>query len=118
MAQQPSFQIGNAIERINDVTRFILGNRIDRKIAPGQIFLQGYVGRREYFKPFITSGNFTFRSAQGLLFVRMRMQENRKILADWTITQPHHILGRRADHDIITICYRQSQQFIANRSAH
>ena len=69
MPQNPAFEIGLAIVWVMQLTVFIFGNRIDRKITACQVFFQRYIGGGVKAESVITGARFFFAACQRVLLI-------------------------------------------------
>src|SRR5690606_15717386 len=79
--------------------------------------LQRDAAVRMEYKPLVTGSGLALGACERILLMRLRMKEYRKILADRRKAARHHIIRRRADHNMIAILHRQAEQVIAHRAA-
>ena len=117
MAQHAAADIFGAVARVDQPSRLVARQRVDGQVAALQVLLQRDVGRGVESEAVVARRGFALGARQRVLFVGLRMQEHRKIAPDRTETQPHHLLRRCADHDMIAVLHRQAEQFIAHRAA-
>ena len=82
MPQDTFFQVFKTAVRIDKAPVFLHRHRIDSEVAPQEILLQsdGRIGKKS--KAFVAVSAFSLRPRKCVLFVRLRMQEHRKIIAD------------------------------------
>src|SRR5262249_40168165 len=92
-------------------------DRVDRQVAPLQILLEGDVRPGVTYEAGVPGRNLAFRAREGVLLVRLRMQEDRKVAPDLAIAEPQHFFRRATDHDPIALAVRQTEQRIADRTA-
>jgi hypothetical protein len=52
----------------------------------------------------MSRAGFSFGSGEGVFFLCFRMQEYGKILTDCSVTSAQHLLFRRADDNIVSLC--------------
>jgi hypothetical protein len=122
--EEPRLQIGATVERVDHrtgqftVRAHLARHRVDRQIAACQVFLQRDVRRIEKLEAVITRRRLALGARKGVLLLRLRMQEHRKILAHRTVALRDHLLGGRADHDVIAVLHRHAQQLVANRATY
>ena len=76
----------------------ISGHRVDRQVTTTEIILDRYIGRGMKFETVITRSRFAFSSGERVLFIRLWMQKNRKVLAHLAKTFGQEVVRRRA-HD-------------------
>jgi hypothetical protein len=96
---------------------FVLRDGIDGEVAPRQILFKRYRRIGLEHEAVIPAAGLAFGARQRVLLAAARMQEDRKILADGPIALRHECFGRGADHHVIAIHHRSTQQSIANRAA-
>ena len=89
-----------------------LGDGIDREIAAQQVLFQGHIGRKSRLETVIARRGFTLCSRERIFFVRLWMQEDRKILAHLPKAQDFHIGERSTDDDPVSLSDGQSQQSV------
>ncbi len=122
--EQLRAQIRLPAERIDDrpderaVRAHFARHRVDRQVAPHEILLERDVGRVIELEAVIAGRRLAFGARERVFLVRIRMQEHRKILADRPEALRGHLLGRRADDDVIAVAHRQAEQCVADRAAH
>ena len=116
VAEDFVLDILNAAERVGQTAVRSLRDGVDGEIAPHQIVFQGDVGRRVEDKAPVAGGRLAFRAGQRVFFLRLRVQEDRKILADGAEALAQHVLGRGADDDVVVVFHGQAQQLVAHRA--
>src|SRR5688500_13955497 len=117
MAQYARFEVGDAIKGIDNIAVLILGKGIDGKISPRQILLQRNFRGCINFKAFVSARDLALGPGQRVLFLALRMKENRKIFSYRAIAKPYHLVRRRPDDDVIMVCYRQAEYLVAYGAA-
>ena len=91
--------------------------RVDREVAAREVLLQRHVGRGVELEAVIAARGLALGARERVLLLRFRVQEHREILADRLVAELHHLLGRRADHDVVAVLHRQPEQLVAHRAA-
>ena len=118
VSQYARLEIGAAAERIDDAAPFILCNGVNGQIAPREILLERDLGRGVEFEAVIAACSLAFGACECIFLVRFGVQKHREVFADRFVAELDHLLGSRADHDIVAVLYRQAQQFIAYGTAY
>ena len=54
---------------------------------------------------------------EGVLVARLRVQEDREVLADRLEAQREHVVRRGADDDVVAVVHGQAEQRITHRAA-
>src|SRR5437773_12487767 len=65
----------------------------------------------------VAAAALALSTSERVLLVRRGVQKHREIAADGLEAEADHLLGRRADDDVIPVLHRQAQQFVAHRPA-
>ncbi len=117
VAQHTRLEVGDTVERVDDLAGVISGYRVDGEIAPRQVLFKRDIGRCVYRETLIAACGLAFRARERIFFMRFRMQENRKILAHRFVAEFQHFRRRGADHDVIAVRARQSEQFVTHETA-
>ena len=116
MAQDALFEIGLTAIGVVILAVIITGNGINRQVTTSQILLQGDIRCGVTDETGITFTGFSFCSRQCIFLMTVRMQENREITPDLSISQGEHLLRGGTDHHPVFIFQWQIQQFITNRT--
>ena len=117
MAQHAVLEIALAAERIDERAVPGLRHRVDGEIAPAQIVFQRHLGRRVHGEALVAAPAFPFRARERVFLVRLRMQEHGKVLADGLVAQALHLVGGRADDNVVAVLHGQAEQLIAHGAA-
>ena len=117
MANDLSFQVFPAVERVNQLAACIPGHRVDGDVPALQVLFQGDVVRGIEYETLVARSGFAFGSGQGVFLPRFRVEKNGKLLADCLVSQRDHFLRRTADYDPVAIFYLEAQEFIPHRAA-
>src|ERR1700693_4794707 len=99
---------------IDEGAVIVPGDRIDREVAPCQVLLQRDVARGVDAEAFVAPCSLALRAREGVLGVALRMEKDRKVLADRTETEAYHLLGVAANDYVVMIFHRQSEQLVAH----
>src|SRR4030095_15236731 len=102
------------VERIDDAALRILGNSVDGEVPARQILLERYIRSRVELEDMIAARSFALRTRERVFLLRLRMQENGKILANRFVSEFQHIFGCRTHDDGVAIFDRQSEQLVAH----
>ena len=65
----------------------------------------------------VTGRGLALGARQRVFLLRDGMQEHGEVFTDRTEALLHHLLGRGADHHVVMILHRQSQQGVAHGAA-
>ena len=95
----------------------IHGHGIDGQIAADQILLQGDVRAGVEGKPTIALAALALGASQRILLAGLRVQEDRKVLANRTEAGIQHDFRRGADNHPIVIAEGMAQQLITHSAA-
>jgi hypothetical protein len=117
VAQDARFQIGRAAEGIDQIAGVVARDRIDREIAAREVVFERDVGRGMKLEAVVTARGLAFGARERVFLFRCRMQKYREIPADRLIAQLDHFRGGGADHHVIAIGHRQTEQFVAHGTA-
>ena len=118
MAQQALVEIALASERIDQLPILIFGHGIDGEVAAGQVLFQRDVGRGMEDETVIAPARLALGARQGVLFLALRMQKYREILAYRQKSGGLHCLGGAAHHHPVAIASGSSKQAVAYCAAH
>ena len=110
-------QITLATKRIGQGAIFGLRHGIDGQVAARQILLQRHIGVGVKDEATIARRGLAFGTRQGVLFMRLRVQKDGKILAHRRVSGSHHVLRCGANHHEVTILHRQAEQSVTDRAA-
>jgi hypothetical protein len=116
MAQDAIAQVGGAAKRVDQRAAFVLGDRVDRQVAPAQIVFERHVGGRVERETMVAAAGLAFGARERVLLAGPRVQEHREVLADRFVAQVEQVLRTAADDDIVAIAHRQTEQPIAHRT--
>ena len=103
MAQQTILQIAQTVVRVDNLAVIVLGQRINGQIAPLKIIFQRDIRCGIAGKTGVTGTGFPFGTCQRILFMRLRMQKNRKIAAYLLVARVEHLLWRTTDYHPISV---------------
>ena len=78
MTQGSFFKILLTAMRVDELSGFIFGHRIDRQISALQVFFETYTRMEINFKTVIAMPLFLLGSRQGVLFAGLRVQKHGK----------------------------------------
>ncbi len=112
MAQQPLFQILNATVGVVELALIILGDGVDGEVPAQQILFQRYIGGGVADKAGVALTLFAFGTGEGILLLGFGVKKHREVTTDLGKTQRQHLLHGGADHQMIPVALRQSQQAI------
>ena len=103
MAQHARLEIARAAERIDEVAVVVLGDRVDREVAALEILLERdrRIGRED--EAVVAAPALALGARERVFLARLGMQEHREIAADRAKAVARHLLGRRADDDIVAV---------------
>ena len=118
MAKNPRFQIGNAAERIDQRAVGRFGDGVDGQVTAGQIVFEPDLRCRMENKAGVAMPALALGASERVLLVRFGMQENREVTPDRLESSGSQRVRRRTDDHIVAILHRQSEQFVADCSAH
>ena len=94
-------QVGFAVERIDERSVRRPGHRVDGEVAAREVLLERHVGRAVDGEALVAAPALSLGARERVLLVRLRVQEDREILADRPEARGGHLLGRRADDDVV-----------------
>jgi hypothetical protein len=106
-----------AAVRIDQRAAGVLRDRVDRQVAAHEVVLQRDVGRGVDLEAVIARPGLALRAGQRVFLVRVRVQEDRKILAHRQVAGLQHVARTGAGDDPVAIVDRLAQQLVAHRSA-
>jgi len=118
VAQDARREVRLAAVRIDQRSVGRTGHRVDRQVAPAEIFLERNVRRREKLETTVAPPMLALRASERILLLCVRVQEYREIPAHRSVSRRQHDLRRRAHDDIVAIAWRALQQFVAHRAAY
>jgi hypothetical protein len=75
------------------------------------------IGRVACHESVVAATRLALRPGERVLLARLRVQENREILANGPVAELAHLLGRRAGDDPVLFEWNSPQQLVANRAA-
>ena len=113
----PASRSSRAVERVDDAALLVARDRVDREVAAREVLLERHVGRGVELEAVIAARGLALGARERVLLVRLRMQEHREIPADGLVAELDHLLGRRADDDVVAVLHRQAEQLVAHRAA-
>ena len=113
----PAFEIARAVERIDDAALLVLRHRVDRQVAALEVLLERHVGSGVELEAVIAARGLALGARERVFLFRLRVQEHREVPADGLVAELHHLLGRRADHDVVAVLHRQPEQLVAHGAA-
>src|SRR5436190_8527739 len=114
--QELRLQVLRATEGIDELAVLTLRHRVDREVAAPEVLFQRYFGRGIDLEALVAAAAFALGPGERVFLVCRRMQEDREILADRLGSERDHLFRGGADHDMISIAYRQAQQFVPDRA--
>lgn len=112
MAQQSFLQILDAAVGIMELALFIFGDGVDGEIPAQQILLQRHIGSGVADKAGVALTLLAFGTGEGMLLLGFGVKKHGKVATDLGKAQRQHLLHGGADHQIIPVALRQSQQAI------
>ena len=112
VAQQPFFQILDATVGIVELALIIFGDGVDGEIPAQQILLQRHIGGGVADKAGVALTLFAFGTGEGILLLGFGVKKHGKVATDLGKTQRQHLFHGGADHQMIPVALRQSQQAI------
>ena len=117
VAQYLRLQVALAAVGVDDPAVLGPGHGVDCQVPADQILFQGDVRAGVEDKPAVADAAFALGAGECVLLARGRMQKHRKVLADRTETLLLQLLRRRANHNPVAVCYRQTKQLVADCAA-
>ena len=111
---QALLEVLHATEGVNHCAFRVDGQRVDRQVAPAQVFFDGHVGRGVELETVIAGGRFSLGPGEGVFFIRFRMQEHWKILADLFVAVIDQFAWCRTHNTPVPFTDRKPEPFITN----
>jgi ABC-type uncharacterized transport system YnjBCD ATPase subunit len=117
VAQHARLEVAHAAVGVDQRAVFVLGDRVDGEVAPRQVLLQRHIRIGLEGEAVVAVAGLALGARQRVLLAGIRMQEHREILADRPVAAGEQLIRRGADHDVVVVDHRPSQQFVADRAA-
>ncbi len=117
VAQDARLQVALAAVRIDQRAMFVPRHGVDGKVAADQVFLQRHLGAGVEGEAVIAAPGLALGARQGVLFLGLRMQEYREVLAHRTVAGGDHVFRVGAHHHPVLLLHRQAEQGVAHRAA-
>ncbi len=118
VTQDAGAEIGKSLVGIDERAIQRTRHGVDGEIPPPQVLLQSHVGIGVDHETVVAGGGLALGPGERVLAVGLGVQEHWKIRADTAEAQGLHLLRGTADHDIIPINDRSSEELVADRAAY
>jgi hypothetical protein len=115
--QYPQLQVARTAERVDDVAVLVLRDGIDGQVAARKVILERDVRRSVDREALVAGTGLALGARQRVLLARDGVEKDREVLADRLEPEAHHLLRRRADHDVIAVLHREPEELVADRAA-
>ena len=110
-------EIGLAAEGIDQRAVLVLRHRVDRQVAAQQVLLERDLGPGVEGEAAIAGRGLALGAREGVLLVRLGMEEHREVGADRLIAGREQRVDVGADENPVAVDDRQAEQCVANRAA-
>ena len=117
VSQHACLEIGAAAVRVDQGAVGALRHRVDGEVASREILLERHARCEVGGEAAIAGCDLALETREGVFFVGLGVQENRKIAPDCAKAARLEILRRCADDDPVTFFDRASEQLVAYRAA-
>jgi hypothetical protein len=95
-----------------------LRHRVDREVTPREVFLERDVGREARGEAVVAGTGLAFGARERVLIAALRVQEDRKVPADGTVTEREQVVRLGADDHIVAFGHGPPEQRVAHCAAH
>src|SRR6185437_4283467 len=116
--QQAGLEIAPSAERVHELARVALRNRVDRQIAAPQILLEGDIGRELRLEAAIARSDLALEARERVLLMRLGVQEHRELAPDRREAARDELGAIRADYDPVPLAYRAAEESVPHGPAH
>ena len=92
----------------------VLRDGVDGQVAARQILFQRDFRRGLEAEALVAASGLALGARQRVLLVGVRMQEHREVRADRPEALRHHVFRRGADHHVVAVLHRMTEQGVAD----
>ena len=117
MPQDFGRNIALTVEGVDQRAVVSSGDGVDGQIAAGEVVFKCDVGCRMESEAVVAVAGLALGTRQGVLLVRLRVQEDREIPPDRPEAAGKHFFGRGTDDHVIAVVAGAAEQFIADSAA-
>ena len=118
MPQYFGLQVFDPTIRINQVAVRVLCDGINRQIAACQVLLKGNGRIRVANESAMALASLSLGARQGVFFLTLWVQEDRKVFTHRAVTKTSELLGRGAHDHPVSLYHRKIKESVSNRTAY
>ena len=117
VAQHLGLEVALAVVRVDQRAVNVACHRVDGEVAPHQVFFERDAAVGVDGEAAVARRRLALGARERHFLFRLRVQEDREVLADRRVAGGHHLVGRGAHGHPVVVVHRQPEQGIAHCAA-